>query len=171
MWVPSAEATGGKRRGGDSGHEPRSDRAGPGWKRQIQSPNCGSHGQRHGDQQRDQVSGDGQRVQLANDNCPGQAVISGHVAAVDAAVAAAKEAGAKRAVPLAVSAPFHCSLMVPAGERLAAVLKNVSITTPRVPVVANVDATEHGEAVAVAERLVRQVSSPVLWRNGRRRLK
>ena len=118
----------------------------------------------------EQISRDGHRVQLANDNCPGQAVISGHVAAVDAAVAAAKEAGAKRAVPLAVSAPFHCDLMAPAAERLAPVLEGVAITAPRLPVVANVDAAVHGDGPAVARRLVQQVRSPVLWQGCVRKL-
>ena len=118
----------------------------------------------------DQVSGDGLSVAMANDNCPGQAVISGHVGAVDAAVAAARSAGAKRAVPLAVSAPFHCSLMAPAGERLAAVLEGVGINVPQVPVVANVDAEIHGDGPAIVDRLVRQVSAPVLWQDCVRKL-
>ena len=78
-------------------------------------------------------------------------------------VVAARSVGARRAVPLAVSAPFHCSLMKPAADRLAAVLAEISFTVPQMPVVANVDAEEHGDAVA--DRLVRQVSSPVLWRD------
>lgn len=118
----------------------------------------------------EQVSGDGLSVSMANDNCPGQAVISGHAAAVDAAVAAARSAGAKRAVPLAVSAPFHCSLMAPAGERLAAVLEGIGINAPQVPVVANVDAEVHGDGPLIVDRLVRQVSAPVLWQDCVRKL-
>jgi [acyl-carrier-protein] S-malonyltransferase len=117
-----------------------------------------------------QVSGPGRTVQLANDNCPGQAVISGHVAAVDAAVAAAKAAGAKRAVPLAVSAPFHCELMTPAAERLEPVLEALEIGPARFPVVANVDAGVHGDPASVARRLVEQVRAPVLWQGCVRRL-
>lgn len=111
------------------------------------------------------LSRSGAVVELANDNSPGQVVISGHAAAVDQATRSAKEAGAKRAVPLPVSAPFHCSLMVPAGERLAAVLESVPIAETRYPVVANVDARPHGSAAQVRDRLVRQVSSPVRWQD------
>jgi [acyl-carrier-protein] S-malonyltransferase len=111
------------------------------------------------------LSRPGAVVELANDNSPGQAVISGHAAAVEEASRRAKEAGAKRAVPLPVSAPFHCSLMVPAGERLAAVLEAVPLAAPRYPVVANVDALPHGGPAQVRDRLVRQVSQPVRWQD------
>lgn len=111
------------------------------------------------------LSHPGAVVELANDNSPGQAVISGHAAAVEEASRRAKEAGAKRAVPLPVSAPFHCSLMVPAGERLAGVLDAVSIGEPRYPVVANVDARPHAGPAQVRDRLVRQVSQPVRWQD------
>ncbi|NTU59889.1 MAG: ACP S-malonyltransferase [Deltaproteobacteria bacterium] len=110
-----------------------------------------------------EVTGPGGVVEVANDNCPGQVVISGHVKAVEAAAERLKAAGAKRAVPLAVSAPFHCSLMVPAGERLAGVLAGVAVRGPSVPVVANVDAAPNSDAARVAHLLVRQVSSPVRW--------
>jgi [acyl-carrier-protein] S-malonyltransferase len=109
------------------------------------------------------VSREGAVVEMANDNSPGQVVISGHTAAVEEASRRVKEAGAKRSVPLPVSAPFHCSLMVPAGERLAAVLAGVDVTSPRCPVVANVDAQPHGSAESVRERLTQQVSRPVRW--------
>src|SRR5262245_19202811 len=79
-------------------------------------------------------------VEVANINGAGQVVVSGHSAAVDRAIAEAKAAGGKRAVRLAVSAPFHCSLMKPAAEQLAAALADVAIAEPRVPVVANVTA-------------------------------
>lgn len=102
-------------------------------------------------------------VEVANDNCPGQVVISGHTAAVAEACGAAKEAGAKRAVELAVSAPFHCSLMEPAGKRLEAELRRVEVAAPRFPVVANVDAQPYRSADDVVPRLVSQVSSRVRW--------
>lgn len=110
-----------------------------------------------------QISKPGHLVQLANDNCPGQAVISGHTAAVEDAVDAARAAGSKRAVTLAVSAPFHCELMTPAAEHLAPVLAGIPMAAPAVPVVANVDAKLHEDGPAVARRLVAQVRSPVLW--------
>lgn len=110
-----------------------------------------------------QISEPGRLVQLANDNCPGQAVISGHIAAVEAAADAARAAGAKRVLTLAVSAPFHCELMKPAAMRLAPVLAGIPIAAPAVPVVANVDAKLHEDGPTVARRLVEQVRSPVLW--------
>ena len=110
-----------------------------------------------------EVAGPGRVVEMANDNSPGQAVISGHAAPVEEAGRRAKEAGAKRVVPLPVSAPFHCSLMRPAGERLASELSAVRLSEPRYPVVANVDGAVHGGPDAIRDRLVRQVSSPVLW--------
>ncbi len=102
-------------------------------------------------------------VEVANDNCPGQAVISGHTAAVEEACAAARQAGAKRAVGLAVSAPFHCSLMEPAGRRLAEELGRLRFAAPRLPVVANVDAEPYRSPEEVAPRLVAQVSQRVRW--------
>jgi [acyl-carrier-protein] S-malonyltransferase len=110
-----------------------------------------------------EVSREGQVVEVANDNCPGQVVISGHTAAVEEASRRLRLAGAKRAVPLAVSAPFHCSLMVPAGERLGAVLGEAAVGELRVPVVANVDGRPNRDAGRVRDLLVRQVSSPVRW--------
>jgi len=102
-------------------------------------------------------------VSPANINSPGQVVIAGHAAAVARAVERCKTLGAKRAVPLAVSAPFHCALMKPAEQRLAADLGRLSFADPQVPVVNNVDA----EAVRTGEQcrqaLVRQVSAPVRW--------
>ncbi len=112
-----------------------------------------------------EVSREGAVVEMANDNSPGQAVISGHTAAVSEASRRAKESGAKRAVPLPVSAPFHCSLMVPAGERLAGVLDQVAVAEPRHPVVANVDARPHGAPEEIRARLVQQVSHPVRWQD------
>jgi [acyl-carrier-protein] S-malonyltransferase len=105
----------------------------------------------------------GQVVAPANINGPGQVVIAGHTAAVERAMWACKSAGAKRAVRLAVSAPFHCALMMPAQERLAADLARLSFRDPRVPLVNNVDARPVRSADACREGLVRQVSSPVRW--------
>ncbi len=102
-------------------------------------------------------------VEPANFNCPGQIVISGQVDAVAKASSIAIELGAKRAVPLAVSAPFHCSLLGSAGEKLKIELDKVEILDMKVPVLANVT----GEVVPCIEQvkdsLVRQVSNPVLW--------
>jgi [acyl-carrier-protein] S-malonyltransferase len=102
-------------------------------------------------------------VEPANFNCPGQIVLSGQVKAVEKASSIAIELGAKRAVPLAVSAPFHCSLLVSAGEKLKVELDKVEIQDMEVPVLANVT----GEVVPcigqVKDSLFRQVSNPVLW--------
>jgi len=105
----------------------------------------------------------GEVCEAANINSPEQIVISGHVAAVERAVKLADERGAKRAKLLPVSAPFHCSLMKPAQERLAAVLQGLQFATPQFPVVSNVDArpVEDPESARVA--LVRQVTGSVRW--------
>jgi [acyl-carrier-protein] S-malonyltransferase len=105
----------------------------------------------------------GQVVEPANFNGGGQVVISGHAAAVERAMAAAKLKGAMRAVPLRVSAPFHCSLMQPAAERVAESLAGVSIGPLAVPVVSNVEAAPNQDPGRVAELLVRQVTAPVRW--------
>jgi len=105
----------------------------------------------------------GQVVSPANINSPGQVVIAGHKAAVDRARALAKVAGAKRAVALPVSAPFHCALMAPAQERLARDLAKVAFHDPEVPLVNNVDALVIHTADDCREGLVRQVSAPVRW--------
>jgi [acyl-carrier-protein] S-malonyltransferase len=102
-------------------------------------------------------------VEVANINGAGQIVVSGRVAAVDRAVAGAKAAGAKRAVRLAVSAPFHCSLMKPAAEQLAAALASVPVAAPRVPVVANVTAEPTQDPAQIRALLIQQVTSPVRW--------
>ena len=102
-------------------------------------------------------------VEPANFNCPEQIVISGEVKAVKKAAAIALDKGAKRAVPLAVSAPFHCSMLAPAGERLKEELASVNINPMRVPVLANVTGDiVHSEAY-VKESLVNQVSRCVMW--------
>jgi [acyl-carrier-protein] S-malonyltransferase len=105
----------------------------------------------------------GQVVSPANFNSPEQVVIAGHAEAVGRAIELAKAAGAKRALPLPVSAPFHCSLMEPAGERLAEVLAKISFAPLRMPVVTNVEALPNSAAERIGELLVRQVSAPVRW--------
>ncbi|MEO1310467.1 MAG: ACP S-malonyltransferase [Pseudomonadota bacterium] len=102
-------------------------------------------------------------VEIANDNCPGQVVISGATAAVEAASAALKEAGAKRAVPLPVSAPFHSSLMQPAAERMAEALQDASISAPAAPVMANVTAAPTSDPAEIRNLLVKQVTGRVRW--------
>jgi [acyl-carrier-protein] S-malonyltransferase len=100
----------------------------------------------------------------ANDNDPGQVVVSGHKAAVERAVDLAKEAGAKRAVLLPVSAPFHCALMAPAAEVMADALGSVTINAPVVPVVANVRAEAVSDPEAIRALLVEQITGAVRWR-------
>jgi [acyl-carrier-protein] S-malonyltransferase len=105
----------------------------------------------------------GEIVEPVNYNGPGQVVIAGHRAAVERAMAAAKARGAKRAMLLPVSAPFHSSLLAPAAERLARRLADVDFASPRVPVVHNVDVTTHDTAAAMRDALARQAASPVRW--------
>lgn len=105
----------------------------------------------------------GDVVEAVNFNAPGQVVIAGDAAAVDRAVVLAKEAGAKRAVPLSVSVPSHCALMLPASKRLAERLNDVRVTSPLVPVLHNVDAATAMDPDAIRERLIRQLYNPVLW--------
>ncbi|MFE7061931.1 ACP S-malonyltransferase [Sutcliffiella sp. NPDC057660] len=102
-------------------------------------------------------------VQLANLNCPGQIVISGSKAGVQAASELAKEKGAKRVIPLVVSGPFHSSLMQPAAEKLAAALKTIDVKNTEIPVIANVDAHEMQKAEEINDKLVKQLYSPVRW--------
>jgi [acyl-carrier-protein] S-malonyltransferase len=112
----------------------------------------------------------GQVVSPANINSPGQVVIAGHAAAVDRASELCKKAGAKRAIRLPVSAPFHCALMMPAQERLAGDLARLSFTAPAVPVVNNVDAAVVRAADPCRDALVRQVSGTVRWQESVERL-
>jgi [acyl-carrier-protein] S-malonyltransferase len=112
----------------------------------------------------------GEIVSPANINCPGQVSIAGHAAAVQRASARAKALGARRAIPLAVSAPFHCALMKPAEERLAPELRSLVTRSPLMPVVANVDAEPKRDGRSSVEALVRQVSAPVRWEDVVRRL-
>jgi [acyl-carrier-protein] S-malonyltransferase len=108
---------------------------------------------------------------VANYNSPEQTVIAGHLPAVEWAMAAAKERGAKRALPLPVSAPFHCPLMRPAREGLAPDLAATSFRDPTVPVVVNIDALEVTRGDAARDALVRQIDGPVRWVESVRRLK
>ena len=112
----------------------------------------------------------GEVVSPANINGPGQVVIAGAVAAVQRACERAKALGAKRAIPLSVSAPFHCALMKPAEDRLAPELRALPLRGPLVPVVANVDAEPKRDGASAIEALVRQVSAPVRWEAVVRRL-
>lgn len=112
----------------------------------------------------------GEPVEPANLNGAGQIVISGHAAAVDRAIADARAAGAKRAVKLAVSAPFHCSLMKPAAEQLAAALAGVAIAAPSVPVIANVTAQPTQDPARIRELLIDQVTHAVRWEESIRTL-
>lgn len=105
----------------------------------------------------------GEVVSPANMNGAGQVVIAGTTAAVARAGECAKARGAKRVIPLAVSAPFHCALMQPAEARLAPELRALRASDPRVPVVANVDAEPKRTAAAAIDALIAQVSSPVRW--------
>lgn len=100
---------------------------------------------------------------VANDNAPGQVVVSGTVAAVERAVEIAKGKGAKRALLLPVSAPFHCSLMLPAAEAMLAALSEVTMHAPAVPLVANVLATPISDPAEIRQRLVEQVTGVVRW--------
>lgn len=102
--------------------------------------------------------------QAANDNSPGQVVVSGHKAAVEAAVALATEKGAKKAVTLPVSAPFHCTLMAPAAQKMAYALADTDIRPPQVPVVANVTAQAVTEPSEIRSLLVDQITGVVRWR-------
>jgi [acyl-carrier-protein] S-malonyltransferase len=112
----------------------------------------------------------GDVVSPANMNGAGQVVIAGARDAVARAGERAKALGAKRVIPLTVSAPFHCALMKPAEDRLAPELRAIETQTPRVPIVANVDAEPKRDAEAAIEALIRQVSSPVRWEAVVRRL-
>jgi [acyl-carrier-protein] S-malonyltransferase len=105
----------------------------------------------------------GEVVQAVNFNSPGQIVIAGHKAAVARAMEACKARGAKRALALPVSAPFHSSLMQPAADRLRGYLEKVAISPARIPLLHNVDVRASGDAAAIKAALVRQAAAPVLW--------
>jgi [acyl-carrier-protein] S-malonyltransferase len=105
----------------------------------------------------------GEIVAAVNFNTPGQVVIAGHAAAVKRACDAAKAKGAKRALPLPVSAPFHSALMQPAAERLQQYLQNVVFSAPRIPVINNVDVEAFSDPAQIKDALVRQAYNPVRW--------
>jgi [acyl-carrier-protein] S-malonyltransferase len=105
----------------------------------------------------------GQVVQAVNFNEPKQTVIAGHKAAVERAAELVKAKGAKRALMLPVSAPFHCSLMQPAAEKLKARLAELTLAAPQIPVLNNVDVAQVSDPLAIADALVRQAASPVRW--------
>lgn len=105
----------------------------------------------------------GEIVSAVNFNSPGQVVIAGTKAAAEKAGKLCKVAGAKRALPLAVSVPSHCALMKPAAEKLAEALQKLSLNTPLVPVINNVDVSVENEAEKIRDALVRQLYSPVRW--------
>lgn len=107
----------------------------------------------------------GDVCQLANENDPTQNVLSGSKAAIERAIILAKEAGAKRALPLPVSAPFHCALMQPAADEMARALGEVTMNDPQVPLVANVTAEAVTDAGQIRDLLVQQVTGRVRWRS------
>lgn len=109
-------------------------------------------------------------VEPANLNCPRQIVVAGEVAAVDKCCEIAKSKGARRAVRLAVSAPFHCSMLAPAGERLSAELEKVHISDLKIPLITNVTADYVESTDRIKPYLIRQVSSPVRWEDSIRRM-
>ena len=105
----------------------------------------------------------GDVVQAVNFNAPGQVAIAGNSAAVERAMERAREAGARRALPLSVSVPSHCELMRPAAEKLAGALADVAIAEPSVPVINNVDVARESSPVAIRDALIRQLYNPVRW--------
>lgn len=105
----------------------------------------------------------GEVVSAVNFNSPGQVVIAGQKDAVERAATACKEAGAKRALPLAVSVPSHCALMKPAADELAITLESLTFTAPNIPVINNVDVKREEDADKIRFALVRQLYSPVRW--------
>jgi [acyl-carrier-protein] S-malonyltransferase len=111
-----------------------------------------------------EAAAQGEVCTVANDNDPSQVVISGHKGAIDRAIAIAKDMGAKRAVPLPVSAPFHCPLMQPAAEAMADALSYVVVAPPVVPVFANVTAKPETDPDTIRNQLVEQVTGMVRWR-------
>jgi [acyl-carrier-protein] S-malonyltransferase len=111
-----------------------------------------------------EAASEGEVCTVANDNDPSQVVISGQKSAIDRAIAMAKDMGAKRAVPLPVSAPFHCPLMEPAAEAMRDALSYVVVAPPAVPVFANVTAQPETDPDTIRSQLVEQVTGMVRWR-------
>ena len=110
------------------------------------------------------AAAEGEVCTVANDNDPSQVVLSGHKGAIDRAIALAKDMGAKRAVPLPVSAPFHCPLMQPAADAMAEALGKTEIVAPAVPLYANVTAQAVADPATIRDQLVEQVTGMVRWR-------
>jgi len=110
-------------------------------------------------------------VEAVNYNSPGQVVIAGSAAAVERAMEACKEAGAKRALPLPVSVPSHCALMKPAAEKLSEALEAINFNNPDIPVINNVDVSAEATADAIKDALIRQLYNPVRWTETVQRLK
>jgi len=110
------------------------------------------------------AAAEGEVCMVANDNDPSQVVLSGHKGAIDRAIAVAKDMGAKRAVPLPVSAPFHCPLMQPAADAMAEALGKTEIIAPAVPLFANVTAQAVADPATIRDQLVEQVTGMVRWR-------
>jgi len=102
-------------------------------------------------------------VSAVNFNAPGQVVIAGNVAAVNRAIDLAKEAGAKRALPLAVSVPSHCSLMLPAAEKLSAAMSGINFSKPEIAILHNTDVAQHEDSSAIRQALTKQLHTPVRW--------
>lgn len=105
----------------------------------------------------------GEEVSAVNFNSPGQVVIAGHVGAIDRAMTLCKEKGAKKAIPLAVSAPFHSLLLKPAADRLADEMANVEFAAPVIPVVHNVNAKPEVDPLKIKQLMIEQIYHPVLW--------
>jgi len=118
----------------------------------------------------DRITQDGEVVQLANLNCPGQIVISGTKLGVEKASVGAKEAGAKRAIPLVVSGPFHSELMREAAVKLQNEIETISINEPHVPIISNVGAELLQDVTAIKNEMIEQVYSPVLWEQDVRKM-
>ena len=110
------------------------------------------------------AAAEGEVCEIANDNDPSQVVLSGHLGAITRAIAIAKEMGAKRAIQLPVSAPFHCSLMKPAADAMAEALGTTAIARPAVPIYANVSAAAESDPDVIRRQLVEQVTGMVRWR-------
>ncbi len=111
-----------------------------------------------------EAAAEGEVCVVANDNAPGQVVLSGHATAIERVIALAPEKGAKRCIPLSVSAPFHCPLMAPAAEVMAEALSKVTFAPPAVPLVANVTAAQEADPTRIRDLLVQQVTGRVRWR-------
>ena len=111
-----------------------------------------------------EMAAEGEVCSPANDNAPDQVVLSGAATAIDRAVALAPDQGVKRAIPLQVSAPFHCSLMTPAAEIMEKALADVDVTPPLVPLIANVTAAPIEDPDTICRQLVKQVTDLVRWR-------